>query len=185
MINDTAVTVLETTQSLLDKITNIAVGIVILLIGFGIGILVKKILQKVLAEIGLNKVMGKVGISHNLEKWISSIVSYAVYLFTIIFFLDHLGIRSIVLYLFVGAILMLIILTFIVGLKDVIPNFIGWLVIQKKGRIKEGRRVEVREISGLVEKVGYLETEIKTESGDILYVPNSLFLKSKFRLRKI
>ena len=42
----------------------------------------------------------------------------------------------------------------------------------------------VKEISGIIEKTGYLETEIKTENGDILYVPNSLFLKSKYRLRK-
>jgi len=44
--------------------------------------------------------------------------------------------------------------------------------------------VEVREIAGKVEKVGYLETEIRTDSGDILYVPNSLFLKSKFKIKK-
>ena len=55
---------------------------------------------------------------------------------------------------------------------------------QKKGNIKEGHRVEVKEIYGLVEKIGYLETEIKTDNDDVLYVPNSLFLKSKFRLKK-
>jgi small-conductance mechanosensitive channel len=162
----------------------IAIGIVIILIGFGIGVLVKKILAKLLHELGLNKVMSKVGIRHDLEKWVSSITSYVIYLFTIVFFLDYLGIKSIVLYLIVGAVLMLVILTLLVGLKDVIPNFIGWLFIQKKGAFKEGRRVDVKEIHGTVEKVGYLETEIKTESGDILYVPNSLFLKSKFRIKK-
>ena len=124
--------------------------------------------------------MSTVGIRYNLEEIVSSIISYVIYLFTVVIFLDKLGIRSIVLYLLVGAILMLIILTFLVGLKDIIPNFIAWLILQKKEKIKEGRYVKVKNISGRVEKVGFLETEIKTENGDILYVPNSLFLKSKY-----
>ena len=128
--------------------------------------------------------MSRVGVTYNIESGVSTIVSFMVYLVTIVFFLNHLGITSIVLYLVVGAILMLLILTFLVGLKDVIPNFVAWVVLQRKGKIKEGKRVEVREISGRVEKIGYLETEIKTEYGDILYVPNSLFLKSKFWVKK-
>ena len=133
--------------------------------------------------IELNKVFGKVGLTYDLERWISSIVSFVIYLITLVVFLNQLGITSIVLYLIVGAILMLIVLTFIVGLKDVIPNLVAWFVIQRRGHIKEGSRVEVKEISGIVEKVGMMETEIRTESGDILYVPNSLFVKTKFWVR--
>jgi len=182
MVNETAVTgVVDTVQS---YFYTILVGIVILLIGFGLGILVKKLLKKVLKEIELNRIMNKVGVTYNLEGGISSIVSYLIYLITIVFFLNQLGITSIVLYLIIGAILMLIILTFLVGLKDVIPNFISWLYLQKKDKIKEGRKVEVKEIYGIVEKIGFLETEIKTENGDILYVPNSLFMKSKFKVKK-
>lgn len=182
MANETTLFgVAETARS---YILEIAVGIVILLIGLGIGILAKKLLFRLLQEISLNKIMSKVGITTNLEKGISNIVSYVIYLFTIILFLDHFNIRSIILYLVAGAVLMLIILTFLIGLKDIIPNFIGWLALQKKGKIKEGYKVNIREIGGIVEKVGYLETEIKTESGDILYVPNSLFLKSKYKIKK-
>ena len=164
--------------------THIAVGIVILLAGFGIGILVKKLVQRLLKEVELNRIMARVGVTYDLETWVSSILMYLIYLVTIIIFLDHFNIGSIVLYVLLGAVLMLLILTFLVGLKDVIPNFIGWLYIQKKGNIKEGHKIEVKEISGIVEKIGYLETEIKTDNHDILYVPNSLFLKSKFKLRK-
>ena len=173
--------VVETAQS---YFYTIAVGIAILLIGFAIGILVKKFLHRLLKEIGLNKVFSKVGVTYNLETVISSIASYVIYLFTIVIFLDKLGIKSVVLYLFVGGVLMLLILTFLVGLKDVIPNFVAWIFIQRKGKVQEGHHVNVREIAGVVEKVGYLETEIKTEMGDILYVPNSLFLKSKLRVKK-
>ncbi|MBT6773988.1 mechanosensitive ion channel [Candidatus Woesearchaeota archaeon] len=182
MVNGTSVTnAVGVAQS---YFYTVIVGIVILLAGFGLGILVQKLLYKLLQEIGLNKIMNKVGITFNLEKWVSNIISWVIYLVFIVIFLNHLGITSIVLYLVLGAILMLIVLTFLVGLKDIIPNFIGWLYIQKDDKIVVGHKIDVKEISGIIEKTGYLETEIKTENGDILYVPNSLFLKSKYRLRK-
>ena len=164
--------------------SDIIMGIIILLVGFGIGILVKRILQRVLKEVGLNKIMRRGNIGTDLERWVSSIVSYVIYLVTLVIFLDQLGLKSVVLYLVVGAVLMLIILTSLVGLKDVIPNFVAWVIIQKRGNIQEDRWIDIKEISGYVLKIGYLETEIKTDKGDILYVPNSLFLKSKFKLRK-
>ncbi|HLD79116.1 MAG TPA: mechanosensitive ion channel domain-containing protein [Candidatus Nanoarchaeia archaeon] len=181
MVNETVTGVVATTKSYISLIVE---GVIILLVGFGLGILAQKLLSKILKEIELNHIMGKVGITYNLERWISAIVSYVVYLVFIVFFLDHLGIRSIVLYLILGAVLMLLILTFIVGLKDVIPNLVAWLVLQKDEKITVGRTVEVREIAGRVEKIGYLETEIKTEHGDTLYVPNTLFLKSKLKVKK-
>ena len=49
--------------------------------------------------------------------------------------------------------------------------------------MKEGHHVNIREIGGRVERIGFMETEIKTERGDILYVPNALFMKSKFRVK--
>jgi small conductance mechanosensitive channel len=163
---------------------DIIVGIIILLVGFGLGILAKKVVRRVLKEIHLNRVMSNVGITHNIEKAVTNIVMYLIYLFTIIYFLDYLGITSVVVYLIAGAILALLILTLLVGLKDVIPNFFAWIILQRKGKVIVGRRVDVKEISGVVEKIGYLETEIKTEREDILYVPNSLFLKTKFWVRK-
>ena len=164
--------------------TQIIEAVAILIIGFTLGIIAQKVAYRILKELTLNKIMSKVGVTYNLEKIVSNIISYVIYLFFIVIFLNHLGITSIVLYLIMGAILMLLILTFLVGLKDIIPNFVAWLLIQRRGKLKEGRRVEVREIVGVVEHVGFLETEIKTEGGDILYVPNSLFLKSKFKLKK-
>jgi len=79
---------------------------------------------------------------------------------------------------------MLLTLTLIVGLKDVIPNFIGWIYLQRKGMITAGKHIAIKEIAGEVEHVGYLETEIRTDKDDLLYVPNSLFLKSKFKIKK-
>jgi len=180
-MNETIVNVWSTAQS---YVYNIVGGILILLVGFILGLFIKKILCKILREVNLNKTMNTIGIMVNVEKWVSNIISFIIYLVTVVYFLSYLGITSIVLYLLVGAILMLLILTLLVGLRDVLPNFIGWLFLQKKKKIKEGHKINLREIAGIVEKIGYLETEIRTEQGDLLYVPNSLFLKSKFQLKK-
>ena len=182
MVNSTTLNgTVETAQS---YVYTAITGIVILLIGFAVGILIQRLLYKLLQEVRLNRIMSKVGVTYNLEKWISSVVSYIIYVFTIILFLDQLGLRSIVLYIISGAVLMLLILTLLVGLKDIIPNFVAWIVLQRKDKIKEGYSIDVKEISGVVEKIGFLEMEIKTPNGDILYVPNSLFLKSKFKIKK-
>ncbi len=181
MVNETVTTIVATTGSYFSLIVE---GIIILMVGFALGILVQKLLSKVLKEVELNHIASKLGITYNLEKWVSVIISYVIYLVSIVLSLNYLGITSIVLYLILGAVLMLLILTLIVGLKDVIPNLVAWLVLHKDERITVGRRVEVKEIAGRVEKIGYLETEIVTDFGDTLYVPNTLFLKSKFKVKK-
>ena len=162
----------------------IIAAVIVLFLGLGLGVLVKKLLHSLLREIELNKIMAKVNIAYDLERWVSAVISYVIYLVTFVLFLGQLGIRSVVLLLILGAILMLLVLTVIVGLKDVIPNVIGWIFLQKKSSgVKEGKPIEVKEISGIVERIGYLETEIRTEQGDILYVPNALFLKSKHKIK--
>ncbi len=165
-------------------LSTIVISITILLAGFALGFLARKFLRRILQEIELNRILRSVGVTSNLEQWISLSAALLIYLVTIVFFLDYLGIKSLVLYILLGAVLLLIILTVLVGLKDVIPNLIGWLYLQKNQRIKEGRNVEINEIEGTVERVGYLETEIRTEQDDVLYVPNSLFLKKKHRIKK-
>lgn len=167
---------LQTAQS---YIYTISVSIVILLVGFAIGMLTKKFLTRVLSQVELNKIVRKLGITANIERGLAITTSAIIYLVTIVFFLNQLNITSIVLYLIVGGVLTLLILTFLVGVKDLIPNLVAYLFLQRKDSIKEGHHVQIREIEGIVERIGYQETEIRTPRGDILYVPNSLFIKSK------
>ena len=174
MVENITSVAINTAQSLLNQV---AVAIVILIAGLALGLLVKKVALRILQEMKLNKIMSGWGFSYNFEYWISSLFSYIIYLFAIIFSLDQLGIRSIVIYLGVAGIIVLILLTFIVGLKDIIPNFLGWMYIRRTKTVKEKKLVELPQVSGIVQRIGYLETEIKTKNGDVLHVPNSLFVK--------
>jgi len=174
-------TIIETAK---EYIYTIILSTIILLVGFILGILAKKFIYRILKEIELNTILKVIGIHSDLEKWISSIISYLIYFITIIFFLEQLKIASVVLYLIAGGILTLLILTFIVGIKDIIPNFVAWIILQRKQHLKVGMKIEIKEIAGEIEKIGCLETEIRTKHDDILYVPNSLFMKSKFKIKK-
>ncbi len=173
-------TIIDTAK---EYIYTIILSTVILLVGFILGILAKKFIYRILKEIELNTILKVIGIRTDLEKWISSIISYLIYFITLIFFLEQLQIASIVLYLIAGGIFTLLILTFIVGIKDTIPNFVAWIILQRKNHLKVGMEIEIKEIAGEIEKIGCLETEIRTKHDDILYIPNSLFLKSKFKIK--
>lgn len=162
--------------------SSIIVAIIILLVGFGIGVLAKRGLLRLFQEIELNKTVQKIGVSLNVEQGISWLVSIVIYIVTIILFLNRLGVTSIVLWIVLGAVFLLLITTFVVGIRDLIPNLIAWFMITRKKKLHPGKRITVREVSGVIERIGYLETEIKTDQGDILYVPNSLFLRSKHKI---
>jgi MscS family membrane protein len=64
--------------------------------------------------------------------------------------------------------------------KDVVANFFGGLLIlfnrpfQVGDTIKSGSKVE-----GTVERIGLYATYLKTEDGNTLYVPNSIFNNSE------
>ncbi len=153
---------------------------IILLAGFGIGLLVKKWSNKIFSELGLNKKLRYVGFSYNAQDILSSLLSYAVYAATILFLLREWGITSFILYIVVAGFLILIGLTLLVGIKDIVPDFISRFLIVRKNIVHIGKNISTREVHGKVLKIGLLETQIKSKRGDVLYVPNSFFMKAKY-----
>ncbi len=163
---------LNTAGTLLNQV---AAGIVILIAGLALGLLVRKMSFRLLQEMGFNKIVSRAGLNYNAEYWLSALLSSFIYFFTIILVLNQLGIQSLVIYLAAAGIVILIILTFVAGIKDIIPNVLGGVHLRRKIKLKEGQKVELPEVSGTVQHIGYLETKIKTKKGDILHVPNVLF----------
>ena len=154
-------------------------AVIILLIGLIIGLIVKKTLRKVLHEFELDKMVNKFGKNYSLERRLSSLAAYLIYFIVFVIFLNHLGITSVILYLIVGVILLLLVITFILGFRDFIPNFIAGILLYHKGKMKKGKKIKFNGIEGKICKLGMLELEIETKKGDIIYLPNSLLIKSK------
>jgi len=167
--------VTQLAQSAQFYVYNILIGVAILLIGFSLGFLSKKLFHRLFTEIKLNQILRKINFNQDVESALSWLIALSIYTITIILFLDRWGLKSYALYFILGAMIILVTLIVLVGIKDAIPNFRGWIALKKKG-IKVGGRIEFQEIKGKVETVNYFITKVRTERGDLLYFPNSLFL---------
>ena len=159
-------------------------AVVILLVGLIIGLVVKKVLKRVLHEVELDKTIARLGKNYSLENKLSSLAAYVIYFLALVIFLNQLGITSIILYIVAGVILLLLGATFLLGIKDFIPNFIAGITIYRKGNLAVGKKIKVNNISGKIIKLGLLELEIETNKKDRIYVPNALLVKSKVLLKQ-
>ena len=63
--------------------------------------------------------------------------------------------------------------------KDSIPNLAAGYFLHKKGLIKKGDRIKVGLITGKVIEVGAIETKLKSNKGDTIFIPNSILYKEK------
>lgn len=166
-----------------DFLYNLVISLTILLLGLGTGMLVKKIVFKLLRELEVNKNVEKIGRVWDLEKSISFLVANLIYLVTIILFLMQLKILKWVIYLVLGIVALLLILTVLAVLKNILPNFFAGIRLHgRKWEIKISEIIKVQEIEGVVEKRGWLETILKTGEEEFLYIPNRLVLKSRIKL---
>lgn len=166
-------------------VNKIIVSVIILLIGFIIGKLASKLVQKFLREVELNKVMKKAaGIKVSLEEIITYFVKYFIYFVFIIMALNQIGLTTTILHMLSGAVILIIIVSVFLGIKDFVPNFIAGIFIHSKEFIKEGDYIKVKDLEGRIEKINMVETVIKTKSGDHIFIPNSMLTKQEVTKRK-
>lgn len=164
-------------------LNNVIGAVAVLLIGLIIGVIVKKLLKKILHELEIDKITARLGKKYSVEKRISNLAAYLIYFFAVVWSLNQLGIAPIILYIIGGVILLLLGATFLLGIKDFIPNSIAGIVIYKKGYWKKGKMIKINGMEGKIEKLGLVGMEIKTKRGDKIYLPNSLLIKSKVWLK--
>jgi len=161
-------------------INKVIAAVIILLIGFIIGKIIAKIVQKFLKEVELNKLMHKAaGIKFGLEDIITYFVQYFIYFIFIIMALNQLGLTTTILNMLSGAVIIIIIISIFLGIKDFIPNFIAGMFIHSKGFIQEGDKIRVKDLEGKIVKINMIETRIETKSGDLIYIPNSMLTKQE------
>ena len=160
------------------------IAVVIVLIGFIIGKVCERIIHRLLHELEMDRLMEKTGIKFSLETVISSLAAYLIYFIAIIMGLSQLGLTTIILYIVVGGIIVLIIVSTLLAIKDYIPNMIAGFFIFRKSKFKEGQKIKINGTEGRVKKIGLVETEILTSKKDKIFIPNSLLVKSKVIVKK-
>jgi small conductance mechanosensitive channel len=161
---------------------DIIFAIIILLVGFVIARMLGKITQRVLNEIELNNILRSVmNIKFSSEELIGKIISYIIYFFVIIMALNQLGIATTILYIISIGIMAIIIIIFLLSVRDFIPNLFAGLSIQKKNFLKKGDFIEYKGIIGEITHFTLIETRIETKKKEIINIPNNLLLKNEVK----
>jgi small conductance mechanosensitive channel len=174
----------------LQNISNILIikffiALVILLIGFIIAKILGKLLYRILHEIELNSIVRRISKSKfNAEQAASVTLTYIIYFLTIIIALNQVGLTTTVLNMLSGAILVIIIISIFLSIKDSVPNIMVGLSLIKKGDIQEGDYIKTKDVYGRVESITLTEVQLVTRKGDTIHIPNSLFAKTEYTIRR-
>jgi small-conductance mechanosensitive channel len=168
------------TNLLRPILSKVVVAVVVLLVGFIIGKLAGKTLHWVLRTAEINRRWKEItGMNWRIESFISAMISGIIYFIVIVMALTVLGLSEIIAKIISFGLICLIFVSVILALKDFIPNYIDGLRLYK--RIKQKDIIIIDNMKGQVEEVTWTDIKIATENGDILYIPNSLFLKKGFK----
>ena len=160
-------------------------ALVVLLIGIILARIFSKLAQKALAEIELDKIFKQAtGMKTHLEKGVATFVLYLVYFLTFITVLDQLGITGYVIYMVSGAVLIIVILSLFLGIKDFIPNMMAGFSLYREGFLKKGDHIKIKDIEGKIVHMSLIEIRVETKKGDLINIPNSHLKKNEITKRK-
>jgi small conductance mechanosensitive channel len=166
-------------------ISRIALAVVILLFGLILGKLFGNLVRRILNEVQLDKhIRTATKFKWSLEKGISNLVSYFIYLISIILSLNSLGLTTATLVIISAVVVFMITLSFLLAIKDFFPNWIAGMRIRFKKVLSVGDAIQIKEVKGTITSIGFLETKLKTSNDDEVIIPNSIFSKRELILRK-
>jgi small-conductance mechanosensitive channel len=155
-------------------IIKVVVALIIILFGFIIAKIIGKSLYKLFHELNINSIFKKAtGLNTRIDHVLSLAVTYLIDFFVIIIALDAIALASSVIYIFSAAIIIIIIFSIIIGIKDIFPNIIAGIAIYRKDNLKPGDHIQIKNHKGRIEKITLTETIIKKKNKDYLYIPNS------------
>ena len=168
-------------NSLLSRfITRFIIAVVILLVGFVVGRISGRFVQRFLHEIELDVIMRKAtGIKISLEEVIGHLTSYFLYFIFIVIALEKIGIGAIAFNLLAAGVIIIIVLSIFLAIKDFVPNLLAGIFLHRKGFLNEGDTIRVGGTQGKIVHINLVETRIQTKNGDVIYIPNSILTKSE------
>jgi len=184
VVNQSLGVVSGVSNAVSPQLSNIVIAILILLIGLIIGKLAGLIIKRVLNELRLDKHIKARGFNFPIEKFISNIASYVIYVIAVIMSLNRLGLTTAILTIIAGIIALVILVSFALSVRDFFPNLFTGLRIKLNKLFSEGDEIQIKEVTGKVIALGYLETRIKTSSNEEIIIPNSIFNKRPVVVKK-
>lgn len=169
-------------DALMPFVNRFFIAALLLLIGIIVGRILGTFTHKFLHSAELNKTIEKAtGSVAPVEQIISHFIRYITYFLFLVMGLNTIGITTTVLTVLAGAVFAIIVLSIILGVKDLLPNAIAGLRIQQQGLVIKGETITVDSIRGRVESVNLTDTQILTPSGDTIIIPNRILVTKEVR----
>ncbi|MBD3208878.1 mechanosensitive ion channel [Candidatus Woesearchaeota archaeon] len=155
-----------------------------LFIGFLIGRLAGLLLRTLLHSFGVDQhVRAATGHSFFLERNLSTLLSVCVYVASVIVALEFLNLTSIVLLVIAGVAAVIVLVSFLLALKDFLPNVFAAFIIRTKRPFWKGSMIAVRGVKGTVLRLTLTSVQLR-EGDDVVRVPNRLFLSEEYAVKK-
>lgn len=131
--------------------------------------LIARIVSKTLA-----KVFEKTPFTENIEKGIVRASKYTVYVVGVFVIISLLGIDLTTIIVGLGA--FSIAVSF--AMSNIIQNFVSGILVQADRIFTVGDEIRIQNYEGKVVKVSIRTTIIETKEGDIVSIPNSIFISN-------
>ncbi|RJQ15506.1 hypothetical protein C4573_05090 [Candidatus Woesearchaeota archaeon] len=164
-------------------ILNMVIALVILLLGFIIGKVLSNLVKRLLRHVKLDDSLIKViRIDLNLESFAAAVVSFVIYFLTVIAALNQVGLLGWVIKVITYAVVMVILVMILLGLKDFIPNMVAGFYVKGTMHLRVGRKVHIDSVQGTILSVNLVAIAVETAQKDRVLVPFSLLLKNKVLL---
>jgi hypothetical protein len=186
--NSTLGTINITTNQLLEPsplINNILIALLIVFLGLVLGKVAGRIIRRLFIDFQVDTaVKEKINARVSLQKIFSGIVEYTTYIAFSVWALNIIGITSLLLNIIEIVLAILIISTIVFSLRDALPNIVARRTITRKKLVKEGDYVEFKTTKGVIKNINASEVIIEENNGDLIHIPNILFIKEPFIQRK-
>jgi small-conductance mechanosensitive channel len=166
-------------------VNNLILALLIMFVGFIIGKFIGKFVERILAEVEFSAIVRKIiPLQFSLEAMIGSLLAYVIYFITILIVLTRLDIEKQVVNFVAAVILVVVVLSFFLGIWDTVPNVIAGIRLQRRRFMRLGGRIATGIVDGKIVEMSLTDTVVRTRKGDRIYIPNALLLKQIVTERK-
>ena len=161
-----------------EKSVDLVAAIAILLLGMVFGRFISKLLQRILQELELNRLIkDNFNSRFPMEQIASSVVKYVIYFVSIVLALNQLGLTQAIVYVVLVFILILLVVFIFIAIKNFVPNMLAGSTLMKNDIIKEGDKIDVAGIKGKIVRITLTETKVETKEKDLIWIPNGFLVK--------